>query len=295
MKKPQLIGASQGWGAGRHETAWGPKALLDADLIRCLQKENKHVAWCQLDSKIPYTTNKNLSYSERLAQVQDFSSRLANELQARVENYFPIILGGDHSIAIGTWSGIICAKKAQSNFGLIWIDAHMDAHTPQTTSSHNLHGMPLAVLLGYGESDLVNLCANGAKLNPQHLVLIGVRSFENEEAQFLKKLNVTVYFMDEVKTRGFNTVFQEAQEIVTKNTKGFGLSIDIDAFDPLIAPGTGVPEPDGIQDIESVTQVLKQLRHDPHFCAIEIAEFDPTKDKQQQTQNLIKKLILSSI
>ncbi|MGD9592365.1 MAG: arginase [Candidatus Berkiella sp.] len=282
-KPIEIIGAGFGWGAGFKEAQFGPSHLKDTSL--------KGQPWRTiLSPKIIYESGKTLSYDEQLQQVVDFNKQLSKEVSSVSEN-FPIIVGGDHSIAIGTWSGVVDAHQAQGKFGLIWVDAHMDSHTAQTTPSHHIHGMPLATLLGYGESTLVNLTLTGAKLNPADVVLIGIRSFESQEAQLLKNLNVKIYFIDEVNQRGFENVFEEAVNIVSENTKGFGVSIDIDAFDPSIAPGTGVPEPNGIKDVPGVQRALKKVRKNDKLKAIEIAEFDPTRDQDEKTAMLVEKLI----
>ncbi len=294
IKPIVLIGAGQGWGAGRHEAQWGPQVLQDYGLVPALQQVGSSVQWqCFINPSISYTAGKKLNYTERLKQVQDFSTRLAKEIVDCQTKNFPIVLGGDHSIAIGTWSALVTALDAASEFGLIWIDAHMDSHTPQTTPSQRIHGMPLAVLLGAGEEALVNICSVGPKLHPQNVVLIGVRSFEPGEAQLLKDLKVKVFFMSDVKEQGFKKIFQQALDIVTKGTKGFGISIDLDAFDPTVAPGTGAPAVDGIQDIDAVLESLREIKENPQFKGLEIAEFDPSRDNQHQTAEVVQKLISS--
>ncbi len=283
-KAKELIGASFGWGAGRHAVQFGPDFLQEHLL--------KNEPWrANLKASLPYSEGKKLKYEQRLDQVEEFTHRLSLEVIASAATHIPIILGGDHAIAIGTWSGISVAKEATENFGLMWIDAHMDSHVPQTSPSSNIHGMPLAALMGYGEKSLVNLQQVGAKLNPHHVVLIGVRSYEPEEAAFLKKLGVKIYFMEEVNKRGFKTIFEEALIIVSEKTKGFGISLDMDAFDPTLAPGTGTPELNGITEIEDVIHAFASLKTNEKFCAFEIAEFDPTKDVSQKTGLLVQRIV----
>ncbi len=282
-KGATLIAACLGWGAGRHEVQQGPQVLQHTVL--------KSLPWETIEATIPYTTGKKLSYEQRLAQVIDFNQRLANTISQPSFAHFPIVIGGDHSIAVGTWSGLVSHMQAKGEFGLVWIDAHMDSHTPLTTPSHNIHGMPLAALLGDGEPALVNLMESGPKLNPQHLVLIGVRSFEQGEAELLKKRNVKIYYMDEVKQRGFAAVFQEARDYLKKQAKYFGVSLDIDALDPSLAPGTGAPEPDGIKNIDEVINAISNLAQDKQFAGLEIAEFDATRDQDEKTATIISKIV----
>jgi hypothetical protein len=148
--------------------------------------------------------------------------------------------------ATGTWSGAAAALRPRGALGLLWIDAHMDAHRPHTSPSGNLHGMPLACLLGHGEPALATL-AGAPALAPAHVCLVGVRSYEAEEAQLLEQLGVRVFLMDEVRRRGLPAVLREAHAVVTRGTAGFGVTLDVDAVDPQEAPGVGTPAPGGLR------------------------------------------------
>jgi arginase len=290
-----LVGAAQGWGAGRPETQNGPRTLQEQGLAQSLQVIDPLITWHGIvEPDIPSTPHEHLHLPERIQLIARFSEKLAKEVKACKKLAFPVILGGDHSVAIGTWSGVITALEAQSEFGLIWIDAHMDAHTQDTTPSGNIHGMPLAALLGHGASELIDICEKGAKLHPSHVVLIGVRSFEPDEAELLDKLNVKVFYMTDVKKRGFESIFHEALETVSQGTKAFGVSIDLDAFDPTFAPGTGTQESGGIDPID-VIPCLSQIKDNPAFKALEIVEFDPTRDIDNKSAKLIQDLIQSII
>src|SRR5665213_879539 len=162
------------------------------------------------------------------------------------QHKFVSVVGGDHSCAIGTWSGVYDAMHHLGDIGLIWIDAHMDSHTPETTPTNHIHGMPLACLLGYGYPTLTGVLHAAPKFKPENVCLIGVRSYEKGEAALLKHLNVRVFFMEEVQERGFEVVLAEAVQHVNQHTIGYGITLDIDAVDPLEAPGVDVPEPEGI-------------------------------------------------
>ncbi|MHB1220778.1 MAG: arginase [Gammaproteobacteria bacterium] len=196
------------------------------------------------------------------------------------------VLGGDHSCAIGTWSGVFDAKYAEGDIGLIWIDAHMDSHTPETSETGRIHGMPLAALMGHGYAALTEILNKQPKFKPENVCLIGVRSYESGEADLLKRLNVKVYFMDEVKQRGFDAVLQEAVKRVSQHTIGYGISLDLDGIDPLDAPGVDVPEPDGIRALD-LQEGLKNIAHDPRLIAVEIVEFDPQYDEDRKTEQLV--------
>ncbi len=219
---------------------------------------------------------------EKLASL---SYQYANQKQPFIS------FGGDHSCAIGTWSGASTSLDTQGEeLGLIWIDAHMDAHTPQTSTTGNPHGMPLAALLGYGDAALTEVFSEIKKLKPENIVLIGIRSYEEGEKNLLDKLGVRIYYMDEVSERSFAVVMQEALNIVQKKTAGFGISIDIDGIDPSDAPGTGMHESGGIK-AEDLCQALKQIKPKAPFIGIEFAEFDPNCDQNNKTQQLIVRLV----
>jgi arginase len=162
----------------------------------------------------------------------------------------------------------------------------------ETTPSKAYHGMPLAALLGFGEASLVNVLEKGPLLSPQHLCLIGVRSYEEGEENLLKRLGVRIYYMQEVQRRGFEAVFKEALQLVKKGTLGYGLSIDLDGFDPLDAPGVGTPAPQGLRAKE-VIPVLKYIQEDPLLKALEVVEFNPDRDKDGKTLFLMRDLFIN--
>src|SRR5437764_9990168 len=178
-------------------------------------------------------------------------SRLCSLLAAAVADSLrhgrlPCVLGGDHTCAGGTWTGV--ARSLRGDLGLVWIDAHMDAHTPGTSHTGRLHGMPLAWLLGEDDDPLYGLTTG--VIEPQHVVLIGVRSFEKEEKVRLERLGVRVVYMEEIRSRGIKPVMDEAIGIATRGTTAFGISIDLDVVTPAEAPGVGTPVPDGVSGAE---------------------------------------------
>jgi arginase len=262
----------------------GPLVLQKSPYLISLKKTGMNLHWQTMIKSEPNNNTK-------LKNITDYNQILANAVADLAFNKkFFMVLGGDHSCAIGTWSGAFYAIEKQGPLGLIWIDAHMDCHTPETSLTGNYHGMPLACLLGLGNSNLTNIMTNGAKIQPEHLCLIGIRSFESDEEKLLKKLNVKIYYMDEVEKRGLKVIMQEALTIVTKGTAGFGVSLDIDSIDPIDAPATDVSEPGGIRAKE-LCCALELVACDPHLLGIEITEFDPHRDIDQKTEKLIPELI----
>ncbi|MFO1259346.1 MAG: arginase [Gammaproteobacteria bacterium] len=285
QKEIAVIGAALGWGARWPETELGPDTVREAGILKQLKLPNM----LTIQTEISACLGERRGYSEKLQLIYDFSHRLAQETE-RVSQAkkCPLVIGGDHAIAIGTWQGIKAGSRSEQ-FGLLWVDAHLDSHTPETSLSHNIHGMPLAVLLGYGESALTHLKSKSPTLLPQHVALLGVRSADPGETELIQSLGVRVFTMNEIMDRGLSEVMAEAKDIVTQETDAFGMSIDVDAFDPSFAPGTGCPEPNGL-DPNELLPYLQNFSSHPHFCGLEIAEFNPTKDEHDKTLSLIRDL-----
>jgi arginase len=234
--------------------------------------------------------------ADKYIPITELCSRLSEETARCVQEKKSFaVIGGDHSCAIGTWSGAAHALRNKGDLGLIWLDAHLDAHTPQTTPSGNIHGMSVAALLGYGHSSLTHIQDNLPKIKPENLCMIGIRSCEPEEQKLIRQLNIRVFSMEEVLKSGLERVFAEAVEIITRNTAGYGLSLDIDFIDPREAPGTGTREKNGIT-AKALHEVFKKYYsgcHDQHkpLLGIEIAEFDPHRDIDNKTLNIVSNLL----
>lgn len=290
--KISIIGAAMGYGTKTPETEKGPDAVYKSQLLSQIGKLGYEVKW---EDTITVGNPHGMKPGtlSALPLIQDFDSRLGGTVADAIElEEFPIVIGGDHSIAVGTWSGVTHHLGAETDFGLIWLDAHMDSHTPFTTPSNCIHGMPLAALMGHGDEDLTELMSAQVKINPKHVVLIGVRSFEDGEKKLLENLNVRVMYQSEVKERGFKDCFEEALQIVQHKTKGFGISLDLDMFDPLFAPGVGVPEPDGVRPHDAI-EAMQGLINNPNFKAFEIVEYNPELDQDNATLNLMQDVIAS--
>ncbi|MDP2265534.1 MAG: arginase [Thiobacillus sp.] len=278
-----VIGAASGTGAPDPSCAEGPDALRHYKTF--LDTPLQHVAWDNI-LRVP-----RAQPDTPLHAVASLSTRLAAEVEAVLQaGNFPLVVGGDHSCAIGTWSGVHHALAEKGPLGLIWIDAHMDSHTFATTPSGQIHGMPLACLLGHGDAALTGIDGPEAKLRPEHVCLIGVRSFEAGEAALLHRLGVRVFEMDEVRRRGLAEVFDEALAIVRQGTAGFGVSVDLDALDPEEEPGVGTPVPGGLRRDE-LAAALSRLRGDPAFVAMEIAEYNPRRDRGHATADAAGALV----
>lgn len=281
--KISLLGYACDLGTPRSGTETGPQHIINAEAMQGLSN-------LVSDYECFYPTARAHGL-EAMPLLHEINARLAaaTDHLTRTKKHF-VTLGGDHTCAIGTWSGTSTGLASRGDLGLIWIDAHMDSHTPHTTPSDNIHGMPLAVLLGYGDPTLTDLRRPNPKIKSQHTCLIGVRSFETEEKELLERLNVRIFYMNEIEERGIDIVLSEALAIATTNTAGFGISFDLDAIDPLEAPGVGTPEPQGLH-VEPLLAALKAWNKHPALVGLEIAEFNPTLDKEGLTEKIIFALI----
>ncbi len=275
-----IIGACSCWGAQVRACEKGPEELVQGRVFERLNK--KGIAIDEVEMLYPdkQAREEEIPLSESLPLVRDFNLQLYQAVKKALDNQaFPIVLGGDHSIAIGTWNAF------KPPFGLIWIDAHMDAHTETTSPSGAYHGMPVAALLGRGLPEMAELIKKEPVLKPENLVYIGVRSFEEGEAALLKELGVKIYFMEEVKERGLKKILPEAIAHVTRHVSRYGVSLDLDAFDVSEAPGVGSPEEGGIGKKEFLP-LLHLFGKDPRFMGFELVEYNPERDQNSKTQEL---------
>lgn len=281
-----FVGYASGIAGSDSGSGDGPEKLKNSPILAELNQKGVAANWVN----IIQSDERNLPKLDVVSRQCTF---LANEVSQLVNQHkFFMVFGGDHSCAIGTWSGVYNTLADDEELGLIWIDAHMDSHTPDTSLTGNIHGMPLASLLGYGDSKLINIMKAEPKLKPENICLIGTRSYEEGEAALLQKLNVQIFYMDDVKKQGMEAVMQQALTIVKRNTKCFGVTLDIDAIDPIDAPATGVVESDGIR-ITDVYQALHMLKNEKNLIGVEIAEFDPHKDIEHRTEKVITNLVSS--
>jgi len=285
-----LIGAACGRGARDQRCRNGPDALRAGGLNQWLRARGLDARW-----RAEPPTDSAESDVSALRAVTTACRWLASETADSVrQDIVFAVIGGDHSCAVGAWSGAYNVLQARGPLGLVWIDAHMDCHVPETSPSGALHGMPLACLLGYGPAPLTGLARPGAALSPRHVSLIGVRSFEPAEAEFVRRLGVRVFFMDEVRKLGLAPVFDEALAIARAGTAGFGVTIDLDAIDPEDAPGVGTPEPGGLRrgDVLGALRCLGRL---PGFVGVEVAELNPALDRGGITCRLVRDLIAAAL
>jgi len=288
-RRVAVIGVASGYGAGDPACQDGSEVIRALRFLSDLEAVDAGLHW---DEPIRLALPRP---ADALDAVENIAVQLADRVGQHLEQGdFPLVIGGDHSCAIGTWSGVKRALGESARLGLIWIDAHMDSHTMATSATRHIHGMPLASLLGQGDPRLSGVAGAGAKLLPEDVCLIGVRSFEADEVILLRQLGVRVYFMHEVRRRGLSEVFAEALCRVAAHTRGYGISIDLDALDPAQGPGVGTPVPGGLLRTD-MTDALALARGDVRLRAVEIVEYNPYRDEHFVTARAVHDLCRSLI
>lgn len=284
-----LIGSCTGWGAKVRGTRDGPR-VFEAYLQSLDGFHNQdYFRWMEM---VDVDVQDSVPVGElTLPYVIDEANRLGRAVTHVMEQKgFPVVIGGDHAASIGTWRAMQACYDLP--IGLIWVDAHMDSHVPETSPSHAYHGMVLAALMGYGDSRWVNGCGEARFILPQNVVIIGVRSYEAAEWALLQKWGVKVYFMDTVKENGFSNILLEAIENLTQRTAGVGISFDLDVLDPLEMPGVGSPAPGGVS-VQEAIEALKHLDSKEALIGLEFVEYNPHLDKSGVGLKVIANLILN--
>ncbi len=288
----EIIGVPVDLGAGRRGVDMGPSAIRVAGLEARLEQLGHQVEdFGDLDVMIPETQQVGegkLRYKEPILAMCDALRQQVEQALGR--GRLPLVLGGDHSIAIGSVAGSAghYARTGRS-LGLIWFDAHGDANTPETTPSGNIHGMSLAIALGLGDPDLVKLGGRAPKIQPRNTALIGIRDVDPGERDTLKRIGVTVYTMRDIDERGMRDVVDEAIGIASDGTAGIHLSLDLDVVDPEDAPGTGTPVWGGITYREAHL-AMEMLSDRAEIVAIDLVEVNPVLDTQNMTGVLAAEL-----
>jgi arginase len=199
-----------------------------------------------------------------------------------------LVVGGDHSCALGTWSGVLNSLAPPNKLGLIWLDAHLDAHTFSTSPSGNIHGMPIAALLGDTDKKLASFYPSNTYIDSENLKMIGIRSNEDEEYQLIKRHNVSVIFSDQISS--LTQLLLSTIKQLSLTCQSIEISIDLDIVDPKDAPGVETPVKGGIKT-EELINAVSNIRHNQKICALEISEFNPENDINDKTLHLIKRLV----
>lgn len=285
-----IIGVPCDYGQQRRGVDMGPSAIRYAGVKERLEALN-FVVTDEGDIRVETMVTRAEEQTNllNLQEIVEVSTALAGKVAHVVEqNQFPLVLGGDHSIAIGTVAGLAAHYK---NLGVIWFDAHADLNTPETTPSGNIHGMPLAVSLGLGHPQLTAILSGEAKIKKENLIIIGARSVDEGERTLIKELGIKVYTMHEVDRLGMAYVMEEALSYLkARHVDGLHLSLDLDALDPLYTPGVGTPVAGGITYRESHL-AMEIIQESGLLTSVEFVEVNPILDERNKTADVAVALI----
>lgn len=287
-----LIGASLDLGAGRRGVDMGPSAIRYAGLASRIEELGRQVRDLgNVEGAVPEATAVGSERVRFLDPIKQACERVA-ELVARAvaDEFVPLVLGGDHSVAIGTLGGL---ARAQGAGGVLWIDAHGDLNRPETSPTGNVHGMPLAVALGLGGPEFESPAWPLQAVAPERVALVGVRSLDSAEAELLEELDVRVYTMSEVDRLGLEQVIRAALGQIAG--AGFvHVSLDMDALDPEIAPGVGTPVRGGLSYREAHL-ALELVAESGLAGSLEVVEVNPILDRENETATLAVELVASAL
>jgi arginase len=283
----ELIGAAWGLGGAEPGCAEAPAALAPL-LVEHLGRCGAAVVPGPVLRTAPTERRRQLAVSRLCALL---ASAVAGALR---HGRLPCVIGGDHSCAGGTWTGVARALqgKGTGELGLVWVDAHMDAHTPGTSHTGRLHGMPLAWLLGQDDDPLYGLGAG--VLDPKRVCLLGVRSFEAEEEDRLRRLGVRVILMEEIERYGLDAAFDEALAIATAGAAAFGISVDLDVVSPEDAPGVGTPVAGGMRGA-ALARALERIGGRPDLAAVELVEYCPRLDREGRSARIAVDIMAAAL
>ncbi|MBX7221004.1 MAG: arginase [Blastocatellia bacterium] len=298
-KKLKIVGAPMDLGADRRGVDMGPSVVRIAGLsakLRAMGYEVEDIGNVPVDLAETLAVTDTDRHHKYLGQVAKSSEILAERVEGILhDDALPIILGGDHSIAVGSVAGIAAHyRKKNQRIGIIWIDAHADINTPETSPSGNIHGMPLACLLGIGPKELVEIGGFSPKVRPEDCVVIGARQVDEGERELARKLGLCVYTMRDIDEKGMSQVMDEAILHASRYTVGFHATFDMDFVDPDYAPGVGTPVPGGGTYRESHL-AMEKMFDSGRMLSVEMVEINAVLDSSNRTGELGAELILSAL
>jgi len=292
-----ILGVPLGYGASMAGVDIGPAALRVARLNQRIARLGYSVhdlgdmrlerpqSVPEVDDKLKYVREISKACEEVAVEVE----RILNSEQ------FPLVIGGDHSIAIGSFAGVASYyKKKNETLGLIWFDAHADINTPATTPTGNIHGMPLAALLGYGAPELTNVAGFAPKLDPKLCVHVGARDIDAGERELIRKLGIRFFTMREIDERGMKECMDDAIKIASRASGGYGVTFDVDVLDPGDAPGSGTLVRGGLTYREAHL-AMEKIAEAGGMRSLEIVEINTALDVNNKTAELGVELILSAL
>ena len=284
-----IIGVQIDFGAAQKGVAMGPLSIRYAGLKPSLRQLGYRVR--DKGDIIPPEDGMSLRNMIRFEQVNATNRQLYDAVADTLrEGHFPLVLGGDHSIAAGRVSAVAKHYEPQGEIGIIWIDAHGDWNDDKSTISGNMHGMPYSALCGWGPSSMVDFGQSPHFVPTAHCVQVGGHDFDKAEAKRMKDAGMNVFTMNEIDTRGMHDVMKEAIRIAGEGTVGIHLSFDVDAITPEYAPGTGTPVPNGITAREAFLAV-EMLAESGRLISMDLVEVNPILDERNKTGILASELI----
>src|SRR5215470_13950513 len=299
-KQIRVIGVPLDLGQSRRGVDMGPSAVRVAGLEARLEaighvvEDGGNVAVA-----IPEQKKEGAAHAKYLKEITATCTKSADLVLKTLESgKVPLVLGGDHSVAAGTVAGVAQFYREQrrvqeQKIGLIWIDAHADINTPETSPSGNVHGMPLAAILGLGPAELANIYGFSPKVRPENCVLVGVRDIDASEKENVRETGIEVYTMRDIDERGMRTVIEEALRVAGRGTAGYHVSLDMDWIDPEDAPGVGTPVRGGASYREAHL-AMEIIADHGRMTSFEIVEVNPVIDEHNRTADLAVELALSA-
>jgi arginase len=296
-QKVRIIGVPMDLGQSRRGVDMGPSALRGAGLQSSIKKLGLQVEDIgNLSVKQPEEMPVGEKRAKYLQEIAETCSDVAAATEkALTEGFLPLVLGGDHSIAAGVAAGVANHfRKEKKQIGYLWLDAHGDMNTPESSPSGNVHGMPLAAIMGYGAPELVDLLGFKPKAEPGNIVIVGARDLDAQERKIVKKSGIHVFTMRDIDERGMREVMSDALKYAMDDTAGIAVSLDMDFVDPSDAPGVGTPVRGGVTYREAHL-AMEMIADTEAMVSLEVVEINPILDEHNRTALLGVELALSGL
>jgi arginase len=295
-KKIRVIGVPLDLGQSRRGVDMGPSAVRVAGLEARLEALGHDVEdGGNIPVAIAEQKKEGQANAKYLKEITETCTKLAELIVKTLEaGKVPLVLGGDHSVAAGTVAGVAeFERRKNEKIGLIWVDAHADMNTPETSPTGNVHGMPLAALVGLGPPELANIFNFSPKVAPENCVLVGARDIDAAEKENIRRAGIEVFTMRDIDERGMRSVMEEALRLAGRDTTGYHVSLDMDWIDPEDAPGVGTPVRGGATYREAHL-AMEIIADHARMLSFEIVEVNPVIDEHNQTADLAVELAISA-
>jgi len=294
-----IVGVRLDLGAGRRGTDMGPSAVRIAGLHAGLAKAGFRdvVDTGDVGHDAVETLDPGDSQAKHLDEIAKVCTQLAERVKSVLEDHrVPVVIGGDHSCAVGTFSGVVAHfREKDVQPGIIWVDAHGDMNTPASSHSGNVHGMPLAALLGMGPGELTSIAGAKPKVTPDRVALVGIRDLDYEERKIVHDSGVTIFTMKDIDEMGMTNVMREAIGVASgPGAEPYHMSFDLDGVDPEHAPGVGTAVLGGLTYREAHL-AMELAAESRRMCSVEVTEINPILDVANRTGRLAMELILSAL